>query len=147
MKSNVDLTQGRMFSGAARGIPTNALFMKFESLFPGSGLGTLFPWSVDRFTHIKSDSELSSGSSDEIIFTGNASQRDRKRFNKQIDSGDMCDCCGADLTKKPWDRHYCLCSSCMDNLGDTVRKYWKYKDNDIDMSTDRIVIEMNYRGV
>lgn len=146
MKRNVDLTSNRMFSSRnTRQIGSGLPFLKLDTLLPGKDLGTLFPWSVERFKVVRSDDELSSGANHEIIITGDASTREHKRFWRAADAGDMCDCCGTDLNRKPWDRHYCLCSKCMSGLDITVEKLWKYRDDLIDNSTDRIVLEMNFR--
>ena len=148
MKRNVDLTFNRIFSTQIhRDINSGIPFMQLDALLPGGDLGTMFPWSVDKFQQIHSDKDLNSSKEKEIIITGNASEREHRKYWRNADAGNMCDCCGKDLTVKPWDRHYCLCSNCMDQLNKTVFKGWKYKDDLIDNSIDRIVLEMNFRAI
>lgn len=149
MKRNVDLTQNRIFSSARPTARDIGLFVfrpvELGKIDSATEVIKLHPWAVDKFQRVHSDADLCDGNSEEIIITGNASTRAHKKYWKAADAGDMCDCCGTDLNKKPWDRHYCLCSSCMDRLDVAVAKNWQYKDDSIENSVDRLVLEMNFR--
>ena len=136
-----------MFSEPRNRTISDSVLIRFNNIIDDieSKVGTLFPWSADKFQRVYSDSDLISDRASEIILTGNASQRAKKAYWNLADAGDMCDCCGADLKLKPWSRHYCLCDRCTDTLEGQVRKGWRFREIRLDESDDRVVIEMNFR--
>lgn len=135
MKRNVDLTAGRIFSQDIRVIPDLLLH----------GLFNFHPWDYEHIRVVHSDADLISNRSG-FVLCGNATQRQAQRFNKSLDSGEICECCGTDLTKKPWAKRYCLCQQCNERLKKDLEKSWRFKDDSILESHDRVVIEMNRRS-
>lgn len=132
MKQNVDLTENRMFSTTGF---DSLLVTVFPNLRP-------HPWNPDHFRRIYSDKDIEHNNS--MIICGNATEREAKRFNLMLDYGHICECCGAELVK-PWAKHYSLCERCSSYLDITCQKLWRYKDDPIQDSRDRLVIEMNRR--
>lgn len=133
MKQNVDLTANRMFSSA--GSFDSLLVTAFPNL-------RHYPWEREHFRIVRSDADMENRNS--IIICGNATERQNQRYGRMMDYGYICDCCGAELTK-PWAKHYSLCERCSFYLDITCQKLWRYKDDPIQDSRDRLVIEMNRR--
>lgn len=132
MKQNVDLTANRMFS--TRGFDS-LLVTAFPNL-------RHHPWNHERFHAIRSDADM--GIRDSIIICGNATERQNQRYGRMMDYGYICDCCGAKLIK-PWAKHYSLCERCSSHLDISCQKLWRYKDDPVQDSRDRLVVEMNRR--
>lgn len=132
MKQNVDLTANRLFS-------TNDFDSFIVKAFPNL---RHHPWSYEGSHRIYSDSDI--GQKDSLIICGNSKERQAQRFNRMLDYGYVCECCGTELLK-PWAKHFSLCEGCYAHLDTTCRKLWKYKDDPVQDSSDRIVIEMNRR--
>lgn len=99
MKSNVDLTQDRTFRTPQFVLPDVLWAQKTKSM----------PWHTLRVA----DDELLY-EPDEPVFTGNAEDRQRKRTIRKLDSGEICECCGKDVSWRPWGRIFGLCLRCED---------------------------------
>ena len=136
MKRNVDLTENGLFSNNNREVSLNNLLRILD-------IDNKHPWKFSDAEIIESDSDLIYKKP--LIVCGSSS--DRKKISKRYDfeSGRYCDRCGADLTKKPWDKYYGLCSRCRDELDIECSKYWKYKFDPIRESNSFIVSMLNYR--
>lgn len=91
MKTNVDLTASRTFSTQRREISLTKVMREF---------GKHFLWDYEHMKMVHSDYDLSNYR-DSLILCGNASERQAQRFNHALDTGDICECCGARLTEKP----------------------------------------------
>lgn len=115
MKVNVDLTEDRIFShphlwGIRNTFRLRDLIKKNK-----------YPWDsstiCDNFKENK-----------EIFFTGNKVERKTKVYVDERDYGNLCDCCGKDLTKKPWEKSDYLCLDCDSGTSNTNfilnRKPW-----------------------
>lgn len=105
MKQNVDLTESMIFSRGSR---------QFDIL--GSMINTLmlnecrFPWNIKT---IKSEDDLDLGHQRKsVIALGDKATRAKIKKYRQIDSLDYCDCCGARMNLKPWDRELGVCHKC-----------------------------------
>lgn len=105
MKQNVDLTESMIFSRGSR---------QFDIL--GSMINTLmlneykFPWNIKT---IKSDDDLDlEHQRKSIIALGDKATRAKIKEYRQMDSLDYCDCCGARMNLKPWDRELGVCHKC-----------------------------------
>lgn len=113
MKDNVDLTIDRKFSGNRNRDIRSTLFKLTSNI--------KFPWvmNVSRIT-----STLDKR--DSLILTGNKKEREHKKRELNYMNGTECECCGANLDKKPWSRgEYLLCSRCDYSLEDSLQKtYW-----------------------
>ena len=135
MKSAVDLTQNLDFSNSQsfRGLIIQSKKKKF-------------PWSVTEDKPLKSNYER-------VVFpTGYIKDI---RWAKQYKNTyiNHCDCCGKSLDNKPWSNQYCLCDNCATQVDYLVQKdKIPYKDREsvynkyILNTSDRVVIEMNYRS-
>lgn len=93
---------------------------------------------------VQSDYDLSNYKNS-LILCGNVSERQMQRFNHALDTGDICECCGARLTEKPWTRYYCLCYRCAEELDYRCQKTWRYKEDRLWQSNDFLTREMNRR--
>lgn len=103
MKTNIDLTENRIFSTRRADLWnfTPAFFIQKE-----------FPWSRVSVS-ICSDDEYDLDHQRRSIFPiGNKEQREKVRELRKMDSRLYCDCCGASLNKIPWDRSVGLCKKC-----------------------------------
>lgn len=136
MKTNVDLTASRTFSTQRREISLTKVMREF---------GKHLLWDYEHMKMVQSDYDLSNYK-DFLILCGNASERQTQRFNHALDTGDICECCGARLTEKPWARHYCLCSRCAEELDYGCQKTWRYKEDSLWQSADFLTREMNRRS-
>ena len=63
-----------------------------------------------------------------------------------------CDRCGKKFKDKPWDKQYCLCSKCAEELENDIQlDYFPYKErysvyqDYLNVTSDRVVLELNYR--
>ena len=135
MKTNVDLTASRTFSTQRREISLTNVMREF---------GKHFLWDYEHMKMVHSDYDLSNYR-DSLILCGNASERQAQRFNHALDTGDICECCGARLTEKPWKKHYCLCSRCAEELDYNCQRTWRYKEDRLWQSDDFLIREMNRR--
>lgn len=135
MKTNVDLTASRTFSTQRREISLTKVMREF---------GKHFLWDYEHMKMVQADYDLSNYKNS-LILCGNASERQMQRFNHALDTGDICECCGARLTEKPWTRHYCLCSRCAEELDYRCQKTWRYKEDRLWQSNDFLTREMNRR--
>lgn len=136
MKSNVDLTERGLFRRDRESAFENVLsFIKTEGKHP---------WNFYGFERIKSDTELYYNKP--LIICGTHSDRQRAKDRDKYQSGRYCDRCGCDLDKKPWYRHYGLCSKCMDELELDINKYWRYKFDHIRESENFVTVMLNYIG-
>ena len=103
MKRNVDLTSNRFFSN-------NNWFNGVLTL--GLVTGEKFPWNAFA-ERVMSDDDLNSDLQRKaIIAAGNKATRAKVKFYREMDSEDYCDCCGARMNLKPWDREVGVCHKC-----------------------------------
>ena len=125
MKNNVDLTENQIFSrnnffaDIALGVLTLSMFT-----------GSKFPWSVGAFREIKSDDEFDlDHQRKSLIAVGDKKQRAEVAEFRKMDSLDYCDCCGARMNLKPWDREIGVCRKCNDYYEnqDKVKFPWSRK--------------------
>ena len=101
MKRNVDLTENRFFSNSSQ------LVSRLFSDITGK-----FPWNFD-FLKIKSEDDLDLGHQRKsIIALGDKATRAKIKEYRKMDSLDYCDCCGARMNLKPWDRELGVCHKC-----------------------------------
>lgn len=117
MKNNVDLTENQLFS---RGnfFQDMALGVLTLSMLTGSK----FPWDIGEFRQIKSDDEFDlDHQKKSLIALGGKKQRAEVAEYRKMDSVNYCDCCGARMNLKPWDREVGICHQC---------NYWYEKDKD-----------------
>lgn len=99
MKRNVDLTESRFFS-------SNNWFndISMSVLTLGIITGEKFPWNA-YIKEIKSDDDFNMDHQMKaIIAVGDKATRSKVKKYRQMDSLDYCDCCGARMNLKPWDR-------------------------------------------
>ena len=137
MKSNVDLTEQGLFSSNSN---RESILNNLLSLLD---VDDKHPWKFPEVEIVESDSDLIYKKP--LIICGSSSDREMANKRHDYDSGRYCDRCGEDLTKKPWNRCYSLCSKCLDELGIQCSKYWRYKFDPIRESNDFIVSMLNYR--
>lgn len=110
MKDNVDLTLNRDFRNKDINIQSlkKTLLNKLQK----------FPWS---FT----DNMLNTTTNyDELFFTGNREEREKKKEYDNYKNQTSCERCGKDLSKKRWDNYNGLCEKCISSL----EKYLTPKD-------------------
>lgn len=99
MKRNVDLTENRLFSS----IPVRTIVNSQKERCPWN-IKTMFIRSGDEF-----DLEHQRES---IIATGNRIKRAEISEYRRMDSPNYCDCCGARMNVKPWDKEFGICHKC-----------------------------------
>ncbi len=99
MKKNIDLTDNRIFSSRNNSFDIRIL------------LGNLA--NIVGVQQIKDDYDLVNPDH-EVYFTGNSTQRERKRYYQQDKSNELyCDCCGKQLTYVPYrEFNQALCKKC-----------------------------------
>ena len=142
MKTNIDLTQNRLFSRehTIEGVVSDFI----RELIYGK-----FPWSSDTKAKSSKDCDfrLNGYDENELIFTGNAKERASKNRNFKIDTAEMCERCEFKFAHKPWLKSYSLCFSCAEIVYVDVSKKWRKinQQHNIQNSNDRIIIEMNKR--
>ena len=130
MKNNVDLTENRLFSR--------------NNFFQDMALGVLklsmfarnkFPWDLKGFRQIKSDDEFDlDHQRKSLIAVGDKKQRAEVAEFRKMDSLDYCDCCGARMNSKPWDREIGICRKCDEyyEKQDRLKILWNRKPIGID---------------
>lgn len=108
MKNNVDLTENQLFSrnnffaDMASGVLTLAMIARSK-----------FPWDLKDFRQIKSDDEFDlDHQRKSLIAVGDKKQRAEVAEFRKMDSVNYCDCCGARMNLKPWDREIGTCRKC-----------------------------------
>lgn len=130
MKNNVDLTENQLFSRSnffqdmALGVLTLATLA-----------GSKFPWDLKGFRQIKSDDEFDlDHQRKSLIAVGNKKQRAEVAEFRKMDSANYCDCCGARMNLKPWDREVGICRKCDDYYENQDRQKtpWSRKPIGID---------------
>lgn len=116
MKDNVDLTINRKFSRNR-----NSSSSDLRSTIFKLTSNVTYPW-VMNISRITSTLDRSNA----IIFTGNKKEREFKKNEFNYMNASNCECCGANLNKKPWTRSpYLLCSKCDYSLKESVKtSYW-----------------------
>lgn len=125
MKNNVDLTENQIFS-------RNNFFtdMALGILTLSMLAGTKFPWDLKGFRQIKSDDEFDLyHQRKSLIAVGDKKQRAEVAEFRKMDSLDYCDCCGAIMNLKPWDREIGTCHKCNEyyEKQDKVKFPWSRK--------------------
>lgn len=103
MKSNVDLTQDMIFSNPR----TRRDIFSLRDLL----IEKTYPWDSGRriFSTTTNNNTL--------VLTGDKRNRkDIKMLRKYVTAELGCDRCGADISKKPWNREGCLCIKCSQEL-------------------------------
>lgn len=131
MKNNIDLTANSDFSNSS--IRTGRLFRIGKRIYPwdfeGSNLASYYDlFSVGTIRDIKT----------------------QRNYEKEYEF--HCDRCGKDLSLKPWDKQYCLCNSCAEQLDYQMNSYSYQNKNKqpsyqelINTTDDRVMIELNWR--
>lgn len=108
MKNNVDLTENQLFS---RGNFFQDMALGVLTL--GMITGSKFPWDLKDFRQIKSDDEFDlDHQRKSLIAVGDKKQRAEVAEFRKMDSLNYCDCCGARMNLKPWDREIGTCRKC-----------------------------------
>lgn len=134
MKKNVDLTENKIFSNWNK---RTFILGPIDSI-------SKFPWS---FTNKNNDEHINEKT---LFFTGYVKDIKFRKSLITYMEGSCCDRCGKSLYKGPWNFHYRLCYECDQDLETDVSKTWRIDTNslstDINSSSDRIVIELNYRS-
>ena len=86
-----------------------------------------------------------------LFFTGYVKDiKYQKQYEKEYDNS--CDRCGKKFKDKPWDKQYCLCNRCAEELENDIQldhfpykeRYSVYQDY-LNTTSDRVVLELNYR--
>lgn len=124
MKRNVDLTENRFFS---RNNWFNDISIGVLTL--GIITGEKLPWNA-YIKEIKSDDDLNMDHQRKaIIAVGDKATRSKVKEYRQMDSLDYCDCCGARMNLKPWDREIGVCHKCNDHYQKQEDKCkWRKKE-------------------
>ena len=135
MKRNVDLTTNSDFSAAGNS----------QLLFLQKDYNVNHLWNSNRL-------KTSYGLFNQQLFpTGYVEDiRHQKQYEQEY--GNSCDRCGIKFTDKPWDKQYCLCSKCAEELENDIQldhfpykeRYSVYQDY-LNTTNDRVVLELNYR--
>lgn len=107
MKSNVDLTLNKDFESKNENV-TYKFSKKSNTVrnlrnLLNSTFKRGYPWACNNILS-------STLNYKQLFFTGNKNERSRKKKEKKYEK--ECDCCGADLSKRPWSNHYKLCEKC-----------------------------------
>ena len=106
----IDFTEGRVFSkNRLTGIELD--FWKAAKLD--------FPWTWTMMQKIESDADLDDEPSKTLFFTGTNHQIKYKWEYAQMEKGEMCECCGSEIIKFPWDdfkKYPFLCDRCASNM-------------------------------
>lgn len=139
MKRNVDLTTNSDFS-------ENDRRTLFTSVL--NDIHKTYPWSFTNFGPIKSSYELLH---EQLFLTGFVKDiRRMKQYEYQYSNS--CDRCGRKFKDKPWDRQYCLCGKCAEELENDIQlDRFPYKErisvyqDYLNTTSDRVVLELNYR--
>lgn len=111
MKENVDLTLNNDFSrNRGRRIDDISAFILDKR--------NLHPWN-SVYTIIHPDDLNFNRAMSELVYTGNAEDRESKKFSAEVSEGNLveCDRCGAYLKDYPWSiLEFNLCDECIDSL-------------------------------
>lgn len=108
MKNNVDLTENQLFS-------RNNFFqdMVLGVLTISMITGSKFPWDLKDFRQIKSDDEFDlDHQRKSLIAVGDKKQRAEVAGFRKMDNANYCDCCGARMNLKPWNKEIGTCRKC-----------------------------------
>lgn len=116
MKDNIDLTEDRDFR---RKIDVTEISRAVMQTF-----GCRFPWQINNKVSNYTDERS-------LVFTGSKEDRKQKCRYKTFENGLMCERCGADLSKKPWNMKYTLCMRCE-----------KEMDLDYDKNRDLVIFRL-----
>lgn len=105
MKRNVDLSESRMFTTPVE--PTGEFKLLLDLI------KVTKPWDFENNPKkITSDFDLEVNSEKRRFFAvGNKEERQRWKRNRACDTGQICDCCGQSVGKKPWAKNKCNCYS------------------------------------
>lgn len=128
MKNNVDLTANNDFSNSS--IRTGRLFSVGKRSY-------LWDFEDSNLICISSNFELLPVGTIRDIKT-------QRNYEKEYEF--HCDRCGKDLSLKPWDKQYCLCSGCAEELESDIQldhfpykeRYSVYQDY-LNTTSDRVV--------
>lgn len=136
MKNNVDLTENQIFSrnnffaDMALGVLTLAMIT-----------GSKFPWDLKNFRQIKSDDEFDlDHQRKSLIAVGDKKQRAEVAEFRKMDSENYCDCCGARMNLKPWDREIGLCHKCSEHYEKQDKKKFPWSRRLIGIDERRISV-------
>ena len=122
MKNNVDLTENQIFS--RRTLQEN------YTIFVISAARGKHPWESNVFSEVSTDDELNLGHQKKsLIALGDKKQRAEVAELRKMDNVNYCDCCGARMNLKPWDREIGLCHKCNEHCEkqDKVKFPWSRK--------------------
>lgn len=115
MKKNVDLTQDMIFSSS--NISRN-IFNLRELL-----IEKIYPWDIG--TRI-----FSTLNNNSLVLVGDKQNRKYIKMNRKYITAELdCERCGADISKKPWNREGCLCMKCNQELNNEyleAKQPWIY---------------------
>lgn len=135
MKRNVDLTENSDFSALGN---RRLIFLQKDN-------------SISHLWNSK-PYEIGFGLFNRQLFpTGYVKDiRYSKQYKKEYDNS--CDRCGKKFKDKPWDKQYCLCNRCAEELENQIqRDHFPYKErysvyqDYLNTTSDRVVLELNYR--
>lgn len=136
MKRNVDLTTNSDFSENDTRILVTSIF---------DDIHKTYPWSSINFRPVKS------GMHKQLFPTGFV--KDIRRIKQyEYQYSNSCDRCGRKFEDKPWDKQYCLCGKCAEELENDIQldhfpykeRYSAYQDY-LNTTSDRVVLELNYQ--
>jgi hypothetical protein len=127
MKRNVDLTEDRVFS-RHNGIDTSTHIAQFiRDMIRGK-----YPWSVDSRIPLQSrDEDDFDYQRTSLVALGNKTKRAEIVEYRQMESGKYCECCGALISKFPWEyRHFAmgLCAGCEKSVYSKRVKPWVFPE-------------------
>ena len=135
MKRNVDLTLDRKFSRE-----TDILNRLRRNVGLLKNRNAKYPW---EFKAANARYYKSVVPKNPNFHTGDKATRKRKRIEESYFNGTNCECCGRDLTKKPWIKgHYLLCNKCETLMKSHNEYLWPKK---IEEKRQRKVREKIYR--
>lgn len=104
MKSNVDLTESRIFTTPDKPTGLYKLFL--------DTLKVTKPWDFEHIPQlITSDEDLLGFNSRSIFAVGNKKERQNWKRNHAYYTGQICEYCGQNRSKKPWVTNTCNCYS------------------------------------
>lgn len=117
MKRNIDLTEEMDFQKEEQ---LRTVFDEFPRRPSDSDLKWIDlrlsnRWGIDSTPH--SYAPDSHG----LFEVGTKEERQRSMRYHSYEDGSTCACCGIDLTTKPWDESYGLCSRCADSLEENTK--------------------------
>lgn len=104
MKSNVDLTENRMFSTNSSNVS-----IEIEDIF-----STRFPWDLRNIMNeVNCEYDLDY-QHDSVIALGSKEERAEVKKYRDMDARIYCERCGKKINKFPWDLEIGLCHKCND---------------------------------